>query len=827
MTTRDEEKLLILGFFNRGNLGDEAFIRPYQLLFPSSTIIFQSIDDLDRIPNDTSAIIIAGGDVITDYFMKQISVQLQSYKGPCYAFSVGIPYDSEVKYTKLFDHIVVRTQADYDLTSKYIGGKNVNFLPDITWLLKPLVKQHVKKQNRLQIAFCLAQPAFFKNKNEEKLVDSIVTTIKCILQKYNCDVNLLSFNTSYHPQESDYIINKKIENRLLSYSRVRNITDKAICTPLEMLNYIKKQDLVIGMRFHSIQFSLISSIPFVALYTSKKVQNLINDMRFNDFGYCLEKDSTYKPAKIDPNVLLEFIDKRLNTPFKPVYIDLKQFDMLKEIIRSKKKKQILVRYYVDNTITETQIKCKNIVKRFLDIDDTVFLSWDNNELNTKELLDRSRKSPTDLAKIICFAITNAIGTSYIWGLSNNMLEPNFRITDTIKWIYEDYVAKGCELEKEQIYYPLMNPDKHTVIDLNYMCQDNYQGLHRSGWSYVIAGLQHLDCRNVNKPHQLMVDTCLERTFFWEADIAKVAKIIPYQKPWVGFVHHTFNTSYSSYNCNTLLNTEEFLQSLSQCKCIFTLTQALQEEFSKALEKKGFGHIHVETLIHPTEVNVKQFSLSTFLNTPEPKVINIGAWLRNPYTIYALQMPKSSQVLGLRKYSLKGKEMDNYFLPKEFYTKLEYYLGNECYTDYSNTVSRPEVTSEISNKHIALLLDHLKHNDASVTTLGFVSNEEYDNILSSSIVFLDFVDQPAASNTICECIVRNTPVIVNRFASLEELLGKEYPGFYDSLYDAVTKIGDIVTLRKIHEYIKKMDKTKFKLEYFIADFQSKLQSHMIF
>jgi hypothetical protein len=83
------------------------------------------------------------------------------------------------------------------------------------------------------------------------------------------------------------------------------------------------------------------------------------------------------------------------------------------------------------------------------------------------------------------------------------------------------------------------------------------------------------------------------------------------------------------------------------------------------------------------------------------------------------------------------------------------------------------------------LDHLKQNDASVTTLKFVTNEEYDNILSSSIVFLDFVDQPAASNTICECIVRNTPVIVNRFASLEEILGEEYPGFYDSLYDAVT------------------------------------------
>lgn len=825
---KEDERLLILGFFNRGNIGDEAFIKPYQILFPSSVLTFQSIDDLDKIPSNTTAVIIAGGDVINDYFMKQIGVLLRTYKGPCYAFSVGIPFNSEVKYTNLFDHLTLRTKEDFHLTSNYVGVKNVDYLPDITWLLKPLVTNNKHRHKRLQFAFCLAQPAFYKNNNEKQLVDSIQETIIGLLNLYDCDINLVAFNTSSHPQESDYVINKKLEKRLASYSRVHNITDKALCNPLEMLNYLKQQDLVIGMRFHSIQFSMILNVPFIALYVTKKVNNLLTDFGLREFGYSLEKDTTYRPVKVDSHVVYDLVEKRLSTDFEPIHVNLKHFDLIKKIVDDRKRKQLLVRFYIDKSLQETLLKCKDMIKKYLEIDDVMYERWNNGEINTSTML-QTNKSITilDLARIICFGITNKVGTPFIWGLRDNMLKSDFSIEEAIKWIYEDYVTKGKELEEQHMYYPIMNLKKNIIIDMNYMCQDNYQGLHRSGWSYVIAGLQHLDYRHVLKTPELLVDTCLERTFLWGINTTRVANIIPYKQPWVGFVHHTFNTSYSEFNCNTLLQTPEFLKSLPMCKCIFTLAKTLKNEFIEALEHIGFGHVPVQSLVHPTEIQVKHFSMHNLLHSMEPKVINIGAWLRNPYTIYALQMPKPNSEFALRKCSLQGKEMDNYFLPESFFEKLENFLEHNFECDsISSCLCRPGCsslsrTNDISNKHIQGMVNFLKQNNDSVKVLSYVNDEDFDDIMSSSIVFLDYVDQPAASNTICECIVRNTPIIVNRYPSLEELLGKDYPGFYDSLYEAVSKILNLDTISQIHEYLKHINKDIFKLEYFVNDFQDKL------
>ena len=105
--------------------------------------------------------------------------------------------------------------------------------------------------------------------------------------------------------------------------------------------------------------------------------------------------------------------------------------------------------------------------------------------------------------------------------------------------------------------------------------------------------------------------------------------------------------------------------------------------------------------------------------------------------------------------------------------------------------------------------------SEVTLIKKVHNFEYDILLSENIVSINLIDCSAA-NTIIECMVRNTPILINKLPAIIEYLGKDYPFYYDNLVEASLKANNIDIIKKTHLYLKSMDKTKLKLETFIND-----------
>ena len=100
-------------------------------------------------------------------------------------------------------------------------------------------------------------------------------------------------------------------------------------------------------------------------------------------------------------------------------------------------------------------------------------------------------------------------------------------------------------------------------------------------------------------------------------------------------------------------------------------------------------------------------------------------------------------------------------------------------------------------------------------------DEYDAFLSENVVFLDF-HVAVANNTVVECILRNTPLILNKTESLIYYLGKDYPLFYTKL----DEVPDLLSLEKILEaniYLKNMDKTDITIEYFLDSLRNILKS----
>lgn len=164
---------------------------------------------------------------------------------------------------------------------------------------------------------------------------------------------------------------------------------------------------------------------------------------------------------------------------------------------------------------------------------------------------------------------------------------------------------------------------------------------------------------------------------------------------------------------------------------------------------------VEKLIHPTELPTIEFSMDRFLVNSNKKVLFIGHWLRNFDAFFQLQSAYSKVIIAVNDYCSPN----------------------------------------------------------TIVIQPYLSNTEYDGWLSENVVFLNLIDS-SANNTVIECIVRNTPIIINRLPALEEYLGKDYPCFYDNMDEANRIIDSIDKLEAGYKYLRNMNKSIFTIDYFI-------------
>ncbi len=291
---------------------------------------------------------------------------------------------------------------------------------------------------------------------------------------------------------------------------------------------------------------------------------------------------------------------------------------------------------------------------------------------------------------------------------------------------------------------------------------------RAGWNYVMKILSQL-----SDDSGILFDSTLDQSFGYGSVYNKENGIIPYHEPWIGFIHSTIDLCPFLKDEYLLLDeiilSEEFSESLKHCKGIYTLS----EYHAKYIRKKLNDSVRVESLKHPTESPTVHFEIERFLS--EKKIVHAGVWLRRISSFYQLNAPHYRKILLLNP-------------------RLSGYMGSELnyYKD-------------------------LRINFQSVEIVHRLPNEEYDQLLSESVLFLHLCDS-AASNTVIECIARGTPLLVNRLEPVTEYLGKDYPFYYTTLEEASEKLSDIILIKKTAEYLKQFPgREEVTGEYFMNAF----------
>ena len=300
--------------------------------------------------------------------------------------------------------------------------------------------------------------------------------------------------------------------------------------------------------------------------------------------------------------------------------------------------------------------------------------------------------------------------------------------------------------------------------------------HRSGWGFVLDLLA-----NYHREDSTVMDSWIERTFAWDKIKNSQLRLIPYREPWVGIFHHPPNMPTWFSDLATpyaIINSREFQDSLPMCKGLYTLSK-YHADFVKCFIK----NIPVEVLYHPTEIPQVKFNFKDFTTNTNKKIINIGYWLRKLISIYQLDTDQG------------------------IYQKIRLLPSSSWVS--SDVIER---IIDIETKFCKrTLTDNMKR---SVIDVQHMSNEDYDELLSKNIVFVDLYDS-SANNCIIECIVRGTPILVNPLPAVVEYLGVNYPFYFSNLEEAANKLRNFELIEFTSNYLMQPEIfEKVTAEYFL-------------
>lgn len=253
--------------------------------------------------------------------------------------------------------------------------------------------------------------------------------------------------------------------------------------------------------------------------------------------------------------------------------------------------------------------------------------------------------------------------------------------------------------------------------------------HRGGWGNVLDNLKELVTPDGTLCISAMEEVVLHKRVITE--------------PWIGFVHHVPQSNLPNYpDLQRLLVSEYFIKSLPHCQGFFTISHIPQQYLQERLPIPVAKVCYTLTPFP----NEKLFSWPTFSETK--RIINVGTFLRNFQSIFDLKVPKEYKKILLQPPDVNFDELYD--------------------------LNKTKIT--------------LKKNDSVEVISKRLPDKKYDDLLSSSVVFLHLYDA-TINTTVIECIGRNTPLLVNRLPGIEEYLGKDYPLFYDTLDDAAALLND--------------------------------------
>lgn len=285
--------------------------------------------------------------------------------------------------------------------------------------------------------------------------------------------------------------------------------------------------------------------------------------------------------------------------------------------------------------------------------------------------------------------------------------------------------------------------------------------HRTGWDRVEAAVE-----------DALASPRADILFVGAVEDALLVSQEPLQFPWIGVSHQIpalppgAEAIYGRKVASLDTVWDLLLASLPGCRGLFTLSDFMRRWIGARLD----GRVPLETLRHPTELNVRPFRWELYTTDPERRLIQLGHWGRLMRTIYELKAPSHS------KLWLPGSAFDD--------ERLCEFLGEPALP--ASGVNMPPR----------------------------VDDDTYDWLLERSLCIVPLFDS-SANTALLECAARATPVLVNPLPAVVEYLGAGYPLYFESLEGASRMAEDRESVWEAHLYLRRLPKNHLSYTHFVS------------
>jgi hypothetical protein len=875
----------------------------------------------------------------------------------------------------MFDNVIVRSSRDLEALTAIVGEDNVTYLPDIVLGWRSTRGSYTTLNGIYSFPFHTRQICVCLPTNEElrRLIRSnresfelvatffvrLAQSIERVASEMRCRVSVMSLDYS----ASDHSTTDALATRMMAGTSITVYRVPQMSQFTSARNVLRKKVAVVAMSYYSLLFAVQDSIPVYVVYPDhdRPTHNLADDLR-------IPPSNRIEMHTDDLTVNLHLIqnDGKLLTEMvrialKPNATSQKQriaydvshvrerfefgaMQMMGSIISKRKAIRIaelsrpagVVPPFSDPAVSDEDIHTKvvDVVSKMTGASNTTVEGWyARGERSLSELVESLARVNVAVSDVLLGVAYSVTGSFDISSFNTNYIDKNgdpfrVRVQDALRLLRrKDRGHDVNTMTVDSITFPI--PSDAFMVDVDALSADIYDSLScmNRPWRNAMRGLRFFSPEIQRRPSApcVLVDPYVDRTFGWARSTFIALDVIPsYRRKdggsdgflndiWAGFVHHTFDASFSEYNCAALMEDPVFLESLKNCAALFTLSERTAARLKDEMHRvRKIPEVHRPMVFHlpcPLEddTSVVPFTMTKFRDNPRKKIVQVGEWLRRTYAIYDLDVYPSAPVtkavtVTLATLSTEEKEQERRrkdhlrlyrappagdveefsqsigFVAEEFWQR-QIRTQEQCDTicrpseyddcicrpsEYDDCICRPSenedcicrpsenedcicrpsenedcicrpsenedcichppppdtdgtsATLKITNKYVRGMVNAVREKHASVEELFIENRHEYDELLSQNAVFLNLVDAGHV-DVVHECILRNTPVILNRLPALEDVLGAKFPGFYDHMHQASILVSDPSSYEIIHEYLASMDKSRFSLEGFVMNF----------
>ena len=464
-------------------------------------------------------VILFGGETLNNYFLDKL-IELSKIKKDVKFNAIGVScnqdYNSLINKLNIFESIVFRSKKDYQNLSPLI---NSSYAPDMVFHLDK--KLSLNKKNI--IGFFLSQTVFsnLDSVQRYKYIAHIISLMRFWL---NLDYKIYIFSmcTNNIDSENDNIINEKVFSELYETEKA-NV--KVYTNNKKVLQKINQLKYAVCFRYHAHILCIINNIPFISISDTPKVKALLDENELNDL-YAKPIEFITKSKYIIQNTNNIII--KLKNIYKSNKTNTKHYNNFNNYIYDKKENTFFIDKKDYEFIYDYVCKKYNSLKN------------DDDYFNTQ---------------LLNFILMKSLNTIYSYGIQEKIHKDIDNLKNDIYWLINDNIIHKNIIFFDNISCILNKNTKKGLINITFIDQNEYKGLHRAGWQYVVDKLYDY---NSASNDNLLVDLYVDRTFHWNSYEYNKFGLIPYKKNWIGFIHHTCDTKYSNYNTVELFKNKLFI-----------------------------------------------------------------------------------------------------------------------------------------------------------------------------------------------------------------------------------------------------------------------------